>query len=192
MKQSEVREEVEMIVKAMKNSDEKVPTFSQALMPSLKYSGFCIALAVIGVVPRFLLGLRVDEGLLLFAISASVVANLFMGAFIYAYHVQYLSIPEVVRNNSKILLMMKEKVVRYACFHCGILLVFSAVFLPNGTSAFIVLIQFPLFIFTGIALSMDLSRYNIPSIAGLVNAAKDEFKNNELQEFINGVNKEKK
>ncbi|WP_188050084.1 hypothetical protein, partial [Serratia marcescens] len=72
------------------------------------------------------------------------------------------------------------------------LLTASALGLASGLASALPFFQIPLFFITGFVLLFDLGRYNLPSLAGLVDAAKDEFKNKELQEFLNGVNKEER
>lgn len=83
--------------------------------------------------------------------------------------------------------------MNYARFNIGIWLVTSALGLASGAaSGLLPIVQFLMFIISWFVLIIDLSRFNFPGFAGLVDAAKDEFKNKELQEFLNGVNKEKK
>lgn len=192
MKQSEVREEVAMIVKSIKESDAEVPSFSEGMRPSLIY--FCLVhlIMLVGMIPMVLFERRIDSNFYCGMYFFSVLFNLGFGSLIYSYHMQYLMIPEETRRKSRLLAMLREKVSHYAYFHFGILLTVSAYCLPDGMASLLPFFQIPLFFITGFVLLFDLGRYNLPSLAGLVDAAKDEFKNKELQEFLNGVNKEER
>jgi len=192
MKQSEIREEVSMIVKAIRETDIEVPSVTQGLKPSLVYVCVFYMIYVVSVIPIFFFGNsnEIETASAFFCIS--ILFNLFFALVIYSIYIQVLNIPEEVRRKSKLFLFVKEKVCHYACFHFGLLLTFSALSLASGVSGFLPFVQVPLFIITFLVFHIDLSRFNLPSLAGLVDAAKHEFKNNELQEFLNGVNKEKK
>lgn len=192
MKQSEVREEVAMIVKAIKESDAEVPSFSEGMRPSITYLCLVHLMMLVGMIPMVMSERRIDGNFYCGMYFFSVLFNLGFGAIIYSYYVQYLIIPEETRKKSRLLAMVRGKVSRYSYFHFGMLLAVSAYCLPDGMASLLPFLQIPLFFITGFILLFDLGRYNLPSLAGLVDAAKDDFKNNELQEFLNGVNKEKK
>ncbi|MBH3259258.1 hypothetical protein I5P78_22905 [Serratia marcescens] len=192
MKQSEVREEVAMIVKAIKESDAEVPSFSEGMRPSLIYLCLVHLIMLVGMIPMVLFERRIDGNFYCGMYFFSVLFNFGFGSLIYSYYMQYLMIPEETRKKSRLLAMLREKVSHYTYFHFGILLTVSAYFLPDGMASLLPFVQIPLFFITGFVLLFDLGRYNLPSLAGLVDAAKDEFKNKELQEFLNGVNKEER
>jgi phage shock protein PspC (stress-responsive transcriptional regulator) len=192
VKQNEVREEVAMIVKAIKESDAQVPSFLDGMRPSLTYLCLVHLMMIAGVVPVLLFENDVDITFLVGMAIGSIIFNMALGTLIYAYYVQYLIIPKETRERSRLLALIRGKVSRYIYFHFGVLLTVSAFGLASGGAAALPFVQIPLFFITGFILLFDLGRYNLPSLAGLVDAAKDEFKNNELQEFLNGVNKEKK
>lgn len=191
MKQSEVREEVEMIVKAIKESDAEVPSFSEGMRPSLIYLCLVHLMMVVGMVPMVLFERRIDSNFYCGMYFFSVLFNLGFGSLIYSYYVQYLMIPEETRKKSRLLAMIREKISHYAYFHFGLLLTASALGLASGLASLLPCVQIPLFFITVFVLLFDLGRFNIPSLAGLVDAAKEEFKNKELEQFFNSVNKEK-
>ncbi|MGK0667932.1 hypothetical protein [Serratia marcescens] len=192
MKQSEVREEVAMIVKAIKESESDIPSFVEGMRPALIYIALVHLILIAGVVSFVALDMRFDTNFFFVMFFFSILFNCAFGAFIYSYYVQYLMIPEDTRKKSRLLAMIREKVSHYAYFHFGLLLTASALGLANGLASALPFFQIPLFFITGFVLLFDLGRYNLPSLAGLVDAAKDEFKNKELQEFLNGVNKEER
>ncbi|MBF4185606.1 hypothetical protein I1S38_22095 [Serratia ureilytica] len=192
MKQSEVREEVAMIVKAIKESESDIPSFVEGMRPALIYIALVHLILIAGVVSFVALDMRFDTNFFFVMFFFSILFNFAFGAFIYSYYVQYLMIPEDTRKKSRLLAMIREKVSHYAYFHFGLLLTASALGLASGLASALPFFQIPLFFITGFVLLFDLGRYNLPSLAGLVDAAKDEFKNKELQEFLNGVNKEER
>lgn len=181
-----------MIVKAVKESDAEVPLMSQGMRPAVIYIVIVHVILAANIICFLTSNVRFDVDYFGGVVVASLIANVMLGVFIYSYYTQYLFIPEATRKQSKLLALIREKVSHYAYFHFGVLLTASALGLTSGWAASLPWLQVPLLFFTGFALLFDLGRFNLPSLAGLIDAAKDEFKNNELQEFLNGVNKEKK
>lgn len=184
MKQSEVREEVAMIVKAVKESDAEVPLMSQGMRPAVIYIVIVHVILAANIGCFLTSNVRFDVGYFGGMVVASLIANVMLGVFIYSYYTQYLFIPEATRKQSKLLALIRGKVSHYAYFHFGVLLTASALGLTSGWAASLPWLQVPLLFFTGFALLFELGRFNLPSLAGLVDAAKDEFKNKELQDFL--------
>lgn len=185
MKQSEVREEVAMIVKAIRETDIEVPSVTQGLKPSLVYALIVYVIFAVSIVPIFIFGDANEIETVAAFFCISLLFNFFIALGIYSVCTQFLSIPKEVREKSELVLFVKAKAYHYAYFHFGLLLTFSALFLASGVSGFFPFVQVPLFIITFLVFQVDLSRFNLPSLSGLVDAAKDEFQNKELQEILN-------
>jgi hypothetical protein len=168
---SQVKREVESITSEIATSEQVVPSFWRLISP-FKFV-YLLTASIMAVCFAVSDGIFVAN---LMYLGATVIVLFIISAFLSAYTGLYSMLPAESWGKYEILKIIKSKVKVYGAVYCGFILVAGLVgAVNNGFVGLIPITAFVLFPIFLCVFNLDMSRYQLSSLIGVLAAAKSEL-----------------
>lgn len=191
LRQSEVRNEVALILKSVKEGDEPIPTIRGSCKKAANLSLFYFSLYLIAFLGDLFCGVLSDTNLVVGFVFVTFCINTLIFMSYTDYVMTYKNIPPDVSSKSKLVSIFKRKVRVIIIANKIIWVLAVVVFFTNGASFMLPIVQFFSGVVSVFGFAFYMSRYQISGFFGAINAAKKEFGSQGAESLFSNVDKER-